>query len=214
MYNALARKSPKNWVHSVTGTQIAVAAAAAVTTVSAAGRMRRARRPQKSRRDRLPVASTSRRISVVMRKPEIAKNASTPTKPPGTPFGHRCHATTSDTASARSAWISGRMPAPWATTSSERAVPARASLGVWPAAARVPFPAWPAVAEMPLRAPFAAARPLLGDAAWSPLRDGARASSSGMARASLCGTSRAGRSRRGCGVMTSIVHLMGHGKQG
>ena len=43
-----------------------------------------------------------------MRKPEIAKNTSTPTKPPGIASGQTWKMTTVSTAIARSAWISGR----------------------------------------------------------------------------------------------------------
>src|SRR4051812_33199629 len=110
MYNALARKSPKNCAQSVTGTTRAVAPAHAAITVSAAGRIRRARRAQNPRSETRPVSRSSRIRSVVMRNPEMTKNTSTPTKPPGTASGHRCHPTTSATATARSAWISGRMP--------------------------------------------------------------------------------------------------------
>ena len=56
---------------------------------SAAGRMRRARRAQKPRSETDPVRSASRSSSEVIRKPEMAKKTSTPTKPPGSTAGHR-----------------------------------------------------------------------------------------------------------------------------
>ena len=51
--------------------------------------MRRARRAQKPESDSVPVRSISRSSSEVIRKPEITKNTSTPTKPPGSADGHR-----------------------------------------------------------------------------------------------------------------------------
>src|SRR5690242_8019659 len=69
---------------------------------------------------------------MVIKKPEITKNTSTPTKPPGTSAGHRCQATTSATATARSAWISGRRPVcgqAEATRAGGEARPERASCG-------------------------------------------------------------------------------------
>src|SRR3954463_8595853 len=85
---------------------VAIAQASSVT--SAAGRRRRARRAQKRGSETRPVSPTSRSSCAVMRKPEITKKTSTPTKPPRSTAGHTWKTTTSSTAIARSAWISGR----------------------------------------------------------------------------------------------------------
>ena len=53
-------------------------------TTTSAGRMRRARRSQNRSSENRP-RPISREMIEVMRYPEITKNTSTPTKPPGNP---------------------------------------------------------------------------------------------------------------------------------
>ena len=48
----------------------------------------------------------------MIRKPEMTKNTSTPTNPPGSACGQKWQTTTTATAIARSAWISGRITLP------------------------------------------------------------------------------------------------------
>ena len=73
--------------------------------------MRRARRAQNAASETRPVAATSRSRCDVIRKPEMTKNTSTPTNPPGSADGQKWQTTTIATATARSPWISGRTSA-------------------------------------------------------------------------------------------------------
>ena len=84
----------------------AIATTAAMTS-SASGRMRRARRIQKARREIRPDRSRSRTRTPVMTNPDTTKKASTPRKPPlGQP--KRWKAITAATATARRPWMSAR----------------------------------------------------------------------------------------------------------
>ena len=108
-YNVLARISSNHCCQWLAGTSASVASAQNAITNSAAGRIRRARRAQKPASETPERRSISRSRCDVIRNPEITKKTSTPTKPPGSTDGHTWHTTTMATATARSAWISGRM---------------------------------------------------------------------------------------------------------
>jgi hypothetical protein len=79
--------SVRNCCQYSCGTSAIVATAQTNSVSSAAGSRRRARRAQNCHSDSVPVLSTSRTRCAVMRNPEIAKNTSTPTKPPGITSG-------------------------------------------------------------------------------------------------------------------------------
>jgi hypothetical protein len=67
--------------------------------------------PRRNRASRtVPVVSTSRESSPVMRKPEMTKKTSTPTNPPATPGTPAWNRTTASTATARRPSMSGRKP--------------------------------------------------------------------------------------------------------
>ena len=72
-----------------------------------AGASRRARRSMKPQKEKVPRACSAR-ISEVIRKPEMTKNTSTPTKPPVQPGTPAWKANTGTIATARNPSMSGR----------------------------------------------------------------------------------------------------------
>ena len=100
--------SRRNCGHRFWGTHANTATELTAITSRAAGRSRRIRRDQKDQTSMRPVRSASRIRFPVIRNPEMTKNTSTPTNPPGTRDGHRWYANTATTAMARIAWMSGR----------------------------------------------------------------------------------------------------------